>query len=133
MRVQRSAPGYWPHVHCRPNTEFRLTWRSLGHGQTARNFNLRLIIFDIRTECAGVIAGSWFAKPARRGEDLIAVGLLMLAGHVDLDQLDHWVRVGWERRRRIRTAKTRLTFVMAAPGSESGLGDGWRMEHGTDR
>jgi hypothetical protein len=88
---------------------------------------------DIRTECAGVIAGSWFAKPARRGEDLIAVGLLMLAGHVDLDQLDHWVRVGWERRRRIRTAKTRLTLVMAAPGSESGLGDGWRMEHGTDR
>jgi hypothetical protein len=34
---------------------------------------------------------------ARRGEDLIAAGLLMLAGHVDLDELDHWVRVGWER------------------------------------
>jgi hypothetical protein len=54
---------------------------------------------DIRTECAGVIAGSWFGKSARRGEDLIAAGLLMLTGHVDLDQLDHWVRVGWERRR----------------------------------
>ena len=25
-----------------------------------------------RTECAGIIAGSWFATPARRGEDLIA-------------------------------------------------------------
>jgi hypothetical protein len=23
----------------------------------------------------------------------------MLAGHVDLDELDHWVRVGWERSR----------------------------------
>jgi hypothetical protein len=54
---------------------------------------------DIRTECAGTIAGSWLAGPARRGEDLIAAGLLMLAGHVDLDELDNWVRIGWERRR----------------------------------
>ena len=42
-----------------------------------------------KTECAGVLAGSWFANSARRGEDLIAAGLLMLAGHVDLDQLDY--------------------------------------------
>jgi hypothetical protein len=35
---------------------------------------------DIRTECAGVIAGSWFAGAGRRGEELIAAGLLMLAG-----------------------------------------------------
>ena len=54
---------------------------------------------DIRTECAGIIAGSWFASPARRGEDLIAAGLLMLAGRVDLDQLDRWIQVGWERQR----------------------------------
>ncbi|HEY6811497.1 MAG TPA: hypothetical protein VI074_02285 [Propionibacteriaceae bacterium] len=54
---------------------------------------------DIRTECAGIIAGSWFASPARRGEDLIAAGLLMLAGHVDLDELDHWIQVGWEPQR----------------------------------
>jgi hypothetical protein len=27
-----------------------------------------------RTECAGIIAGSWFATPARRGEDSIAAG-----------------------------------------------------------
>ena len=54
---------------------------------------------DIRTECAGVIAGSWFAGAARRGEELIAAGLLMLAGPVDLDELDKWVRTGWERRR----------------------------------
>ena len=54
---------------------------------------------DIRVECAGTIAGSWFASGARRGEDLIAAGLLMLAGPVDLDELDRWMRVGWERRR----------------------------------
>ncbi|HJQ89656.1 MAG TPA: hypothetical protein VJ820_19590 [Propionibacteriaceae bacterium] len=54
---------------------------------------------DIRTEVAGVIAGSWFAGAARRGEDLIAAGLLMLAGPVDLGELDRWVRVVWERRR----------------------------------
>jgi hypothetical protein len=54
---------------------------------------------DIRVECAGTIAGWWFADTARRGEELIAAGLLMLAGHVDLDELDTWVRIGWERRR----------------------------------
>jgi hypothetical protein len=54
---------------------------------------------DLRTECAGVIAGSWFAGGGRRGEELIAAGLLMLAGPVDLDELDRWVRTGWERRR----------------------------------
>jgi hypothetical protein len=53
---------------------------------------------DIRTECAGVIAGAWFAGGGRRGEELIAAGLLMLAGPVDLDELDRWVRIGWERR-----------------------------------
>jgi hypothetical protein len=54
---------------------------------------------DIRVECAGILAGSWFASAARRGEDLIAAGLLMLAGHVDLDELDRWMRIGWARQR----------------------------------
>jgi hypothetical protein len=54
---------------------------------------------DIRTECAGIIAGAWFSSPVRRGEELNAAGLLMLAGHADLDELDQWMRVGWERRR----------------------------------
>jgi hypothetical protein len=57
---------------------------------------------DIRTEYAGIIAGSWFASPARRGEDLIAAGVagvLMLGGHFDLDELDHWIQVGWEPQR----------------------------------
>jgi len=53
----------------------------------------------IRVECAGTIAGSLFSSAARRGEDLIAAGLLMLAGPVDLDELDRWMRIGWERRR----------------------------------
>jgi hypothetical protein len=35
---------------------------------------------DSRTECAGLIAGSWFASKERRGEELIAAGLLLLAG-----------------------------------------------------
>jgi hypothetical protein len=52
---------------------------------------------DIRVECAGTIAGTWFSSTARRGEDLIAAGLLMLAGPVDLDELDRWMRVGCER------------------------------------
>jgi hypothetical protein len=54
---------------------------------------------DIRVECAGTIAGAWFAGIGKRGEDLIAAGLLILAGVVDLDELDKWVRVGWERQR----------------------------------
>jgi hypothetical protein len=54
---------------------------------------------DIRVECAGVIGGSSFAGAARRGEDLIAAGLLMLAGPVDLEELNQWIRIGWERRR----------------------------------
>lgn len=54
---------------------------------------------DIRTECAGVIAGSCFAGIGKRGEDRVAAGLLMLVGFVDLGELDEWVRVGWERQR----------------------------------
>jgi hypothetical protein len=41
---------------------------------------------DIRIECAGILAGSWFSSGARRGEELIAAGLLMLAGPVDLEE-----------------------------------------------
>jgi hypothetical protein len=34
----------------------------------------------------------------RLGKELIAAGLLMLAGPVYLDDLDNWIHVGWERR-----------------------------------
>jgi hypothetical protein len=54
---------------------------------------------DIRVECVGILAGSWFSSAARRGEDVIAAGLLMLAGPVDLDELHRWMRIGWDRRR----------------------------------
>jgi hypothetical protein len=59
---------------------------------------------DIRIECAGTIARAWFASGVRRGEELIAAGLLMLAGPVDLDELDQWMRIGWERRRGAQNA-----------------------------
>jgi hypothetical protein len=54
---------------------------------------------DIRIEWAGVMAGSWFASKERLGHKLIAAGLLMLVGPTDLDELDKWLRVGWEQRR----------------------------------
>jgi hypothetical protein len=38
-------------------------------------------------ECAGTIAGWWFAETARRGEELIAANLLMLAGMLILMSL----------------------------------------------
>jgi hypothetical protein len=54
---------------------------------------------DIRTECAGTLAGSWFASPATvYAEELIAAGLL-LAGPVDGDEIVERVREGFQRRR----------------------------------
>jgi hypothetical protein len=53
---------------------------------------------DIRTECAGIIAGAWFAKPIIMGEDLIAAGLLINAGPTDMDQLLRWLSIGFARR-----------------------------------
>jgi hypothetical protein len=70
---------------------------------------------DIRVECAGTIAGSWFASGARRGEDLVAAGLLMLAGPVDLDQLDHWVKTSCERRAARRQLSAIMVRCLAAP------------------
>jgi hypothetical protein len=53
---------------------------------------------DLRVQTAGVIAGGWFASPGRHlGHELIAAGLLVLAGATDLDQLERAVRVGHER------------------------------------
>src|SRR5918993_931690 len=54
---------------------------------------------DIRVECAGTIAGSWFASPGtKHGDELIAAGLLLVSGPVlDRDLLKKWVRTGYER------------------------------------
>ena len=56
---------------------------------------------EIRIEVAGTLAGSWFAEPATTyAEELVAAGLLLLAGPVDGDQLTERVRAGFDRRRR---------------------------------
>jgi hypothetical protein len=47
---------------------------------------------------AGEIAGFWMANPSsHQGYDLVAAGLLLLAGPVDGDQLLDAVRTGYER------------------------------------
>ena len=53
---------------------------------------------DIRTECAGTIAGAWFSTPIRRGEELVAAGLLMLAGYVILMNTCGYGSVGSAKR-----------------------------------
>jgi hypothetical protein len=66
---------------------------------------------DIRTECAGIIAGSWFVDTARRGEELIAAGVLMLAAMLILTSWAigfGWVgSVGAGRQTPTRTARAR--------------------------
>ena len=53
---------------------------------------------DVRTQTAGILAGTWYAHPGRHiGHELIAAGLLILSGVVDRDQLEQAVRVGYER------------------------------------
>ena len=58
---------------------------------------------DILAEPAGIEAGSWFAWPAHHvGHELIAAGMLIMAGGhdgrpFDFDELEGWTRVGYER------------------------------------
>jgi hypothetical protein len=53
---------------------------------------------DVRTETAGELAGDWFAQPeGRMGHELIAAGLLILAGVTDRGAVAEAVRVGYER------------------------------------
>ena len=74
---------------------------------TARRAELRPLIDHLREVAQGpgrhphriCRNHRWYAGAARRGEDLIAAGLSMLAGPVDLDELDKSVRAGWERQR----------------------------------
>ena len=52
----------------------------------------------IRAEVAGNLAGDWFAHPeGRQGHELIAAGLLILAGVTDRGAVAEAVRVGYER------------------------------------
>jgi hypothetical protein len=53
---------------------------------------------DLRAEIAGQLAETWFAQPdARIGHELIAAGLLILAGVTDRGAVAKAVRVGYER------------------------------------
>ena len=54
---------------------------------------------ETRVKVAGTMAGAWFASPAtHQGHELIAAGLLLIAGPVDGDALLRAVRTGYERR-----------------------------------
>jgi hypothetical protein len=63
---------------------------------------------DILAEAAGITAGSWYAWPATHvGHELIAAGMLILAGGgngkpLDYGELERWTRVGYERGMRSR-------------------------------
>jgi hypothetical protein len=63
---------------------------------------------DILAEAAGITAGSWYASPAKNvGHELIGAGMLILAGGgqgfpLDYDELERWMRVGFERGMRSR-------------------------------
>jgi hypothetical protein len=58
---------------------------------------------DVLAEAAGITAGSWYASPAARvGHELIAAGMLILAGGgrgvpLDYKELERWTRVRYER------------------------------------
>jgi len=63
---------------------------------------------DILAEVAGIEAGSWYAWPSTHvGHELIAAGLLIMAGGhdgkpLDYEELVRWTRVGFERGTRSR-------------------------------
>ena len=54
---------------------------------------------DLLAREAGLTAGAWLAAPAMHvGHELLAAGLLILAGdRLDYVELEHWVRLGFER------------------------------------
>jgi hypothetical protein len=58
---------------------------------------------DILSEAAGIDAGSWYASPTTHaGYELVAAGMLIMAGGhdgkpLDFDALERWTRVGYER------------------------------------
>lgn len=63
---------------------------------------------DVLAEAAGISAGAWYARPAtRRGFELVAAGMLIMAGGhdgkpMDFVALERWTRAGYERGLRFR-------------------------------
>jgi hypothetical protein len=59
----------------------------------------------LRAENAGLLAGGWFAYPATvPGAELIAAGLLIIAGPIDGDEVNRWLAEGQSRARTSWTA-----------------------------
>jgi|SRR5215211_6923399 len=63
---------------------------------------------DILAQAAGIEAGSWYAWPSTHvGHELVAAGMLIMAGGhdgkpLDFEQLERWTRFGFERGMRFR-------------------------------
>jgi hypothetical protein len=63
---------------------------------------------DILAETAGIEAGAWYAWPSTHvGHELVAAGMLIMAGGhdgkpLDFEALERWTRVGYERGMRFR-------------------------------
>jgi hypothetical protein len=63
---------------------------------------------EVIAEAAGITAGSWYAWPSTHvGHELVAAGLLIMAGGhdgkpLDYDALERWSRIGFERGMRSR-------------------------------
>jgi hypothetical protein len=63
---------------------------------------------EVIAEAAGITAGSWYAWPSTHvGHELVAAGLLIMAGGhdgkpLDYEELERWTRVGFERGMRFR-------------------------------
>src|ERR1044071_7386613 len=58
---------------------------------------------DVLAEVAGIEAGWWYASPATHaGYELVAAGMLIMAGGhdgkpLDFGELERWTRIGYER------------------------------------
>jgi hypothetical protein len=63
---------------------------------------------EVIAEAACITAGSWYAWPSTHvGYELVAAGLLIMAGGhdgkpLDFEELERWTRVGFERGTRFR-------------------------------
>ena len=79
---------------------------------------------DILAEVAGITAGSWYVWPSTHiGHELIAAGMMILAGGgrglpLDYDELERWTRVGFER-------GTEVRLTVSAGNADSGSASGW--------
>jgi hypothetical protein len=62
----------------------------------------------VLSEAAGITVGSWYAWPSTRpGYELVAAGMLIMAGGndgkpMDFEALERWTRTGYERGMRFR-------------------------------